>query len=214
MIDNPKNRAPILDPTKFPKNIWEMHPDETSTAFNYFATYRDMGVGSERSLRKCAELLGLNKNALTYYSGAQDWFRRAKSYDAYVDVEVGKEKIKALKAMTKTHMSNMRTLSTALMLPFNEMLARKGKPTGDFTQVELENLYELMVKGAPSLIKIVDTERKINDQPNEIIKNQHELAPEIRTALPKLTDNLKKKIAEEYAELGKNNDESSDDSDN
>ncbi|MCA9386044.1 hypothetical protein KC717_05340 [Candidatus Dojkabacteria bacterium] len=200
------NRHLPLDPEKYPKNIWEKHPDENSRGFTFFTTYRDMGY--KRSHEQVAKIHGISGMGVAYYSKPCEWVKRAEAYDAYIDVELQKETVKTLKAMKKRHVDSTRALSTALMLPVRELLTRVNHGNVDLDNVSYSDLHEMVVKSANSMTKVIDTERKVNDQPNEIIKNQHEGIPEIRVALPKLTESLKDKITKEYAKIDESNDDS------
>jgi hypothetical protein len=198
--NDPQRRYTPLDPKKYPKKIWEKHPDETSTGFKYFKAYRDMGeFGERRSLEKTAKMFGVGASNLTYYSAPCNWIKRCEAYDAYLDVELGKEKMKALKAMTKRQVNNLRAANTALMLPINELLVRFRNNPQLLRDLGLGDLLEFTNKNANVLTRMIDAERKVNDQPSEIVKNEFgEGAPQIIVARPTLTPKLQERISNRY----------------
>lgn len=202
-VDSPQSRFEPLDPKKYSKKIWEKHPEETSTGFNYFKTYRDMGeFGEKRSLEKVAAIHGVTRAAVSYYSAPCNWVKRCEAFDAYLDIELGKEKMKALKAMTKRQVNNLRAANTALMLPINELLVRFRNNPQLLRDLGLGDLLEFTNKNANVLTRMIDTERKVNDQPNEIVKNEYgDGAPKVVVAMPALTPKLEERINKKYEQL-------------
>lgn len=191
------------------EKIWEKHPNEPHKGYTYFVTYRDMGVS--RTLEKTGAIYGLSLQGMEYYSKSNHWVKRAKAYDAYLLNELEKEKVKALKAMTRNHISSMRAATTALMIPIKELLKRYNNGTIDFDKLTEYQLFDIVNRNAGTLTKVVDTERVVNEQPNTIIKNEFgESAPEIILALPQLTDRLKERIDKKYEELEDSENETSD----
>lgn len=200
MVDSPQHRYEPLDPKKFKNKIWEAHPDETSRAYAYFCTYRDMGI--TRSLNKTAEIHGMDRSAIFYYSSPCNWVKRAKAYDVWLEVQLSEERLKALKEMTKRHINSLKASETALTISIRELLGRVNKGTAKLDKISTLALMQLVNSNANTIAKVVETERKVNELPSEIIKNEYgEGTPEIVVAMPLLTDKLKKKITEAYKDI-------------
>ncbi|MFA7327122.1 MAG: hypothetical protein WC121_10690 [Candidatus Kapaibacterium sp.] len=186
-----RHRHIELDFDRFPNDrIWEMHPDESAKAFNYFVAYRDMGAG-HRSLMNVATLFGVSEQAIAYYSSPCHWVKRVDAYEKHIDIELSKETIKNLKAMRKRHINNIRATETALMLPIKEVLTRVNDGRLKLEELDLSDLLFIVNKNASVLSKVVDTERKVNDQPNEIIQTHHEGAPQIVVIKPESNDRIR-----------------------
>lgn len=64
-------------------DFWERLPDETNKAYAAFCCYRDMG--SERGIRKVAQVIGKSYTYLEEWSKKYDWVNRVTAYDDYLD---------------------------------------------------------------------------------------------------------------------------------
>lgn len=67
---------------------WDRREDESSRAFDCFATYRDLGAG--RSLAKTAEIVygsGAKRGQLEKWSSHHAWVERARAWDEQRDLE-------------------------------------------------------------------------------------------------------------------------------
>lgn len=62
---------------------WERLDDESTVAFEAFATYRDLGVN--RSTAAVGRAVGKNKKLMDRWSSAHSWVSRAAAYDAELD---------------------------------------------------------------------------------------------------------------------------------
>ncbi len=113
------------------RELWEQQPGETSTLFAHFVYYRDMRYPKttkqvkdadgnvkktttetvmdgtipyvNRSLRKTAEALGMNKRTIANQSTKWDWVRRCEAYDAYVDRMNREANEAAIRKMKQEH---------------------------------------------------------------------------------------------------------------
>jgi hypothetical protein len=65
--------------------MYERLPNESTSAFEAFRAYRDMGSG--RSTAKVARQLGKSKTLMDRWSSRWSWSARAAAYDAYLDGE-------------------------------------------------------------------------------------------------------------------------------
>lgn len=169
-----RSRHPDLDMSKFPNNkIWEMHPDEPSKAFDYFKYYRDLGV--TRGIVRVAEHFGLSHQAIAYYSSPCEWVKRVRAYESYLDAEISKAKLQAIKELTKKQIHNLGLATTALMIPIKKLLKQSHNGTLDLKMDKLEGLelLEVVNKYITTLAKVTGVERMVHEQPNEIIKNEY-----------------------------------------
>lgn len=81
------------------QNPWDQQPNESSSAFERFALYRDMGAA--RSLRKLASDLELNLSTLAEVSTKNSWQERVNSFDAYIDKASQHNQVVQVKAMKR-----------------------------------------------------------------------------------------------------------------
>jgi hypothetical protein len=88
------------------------------------------------------------------------------------------------------------------MLPINELLVRFRNNPQLLRDLGLGDLLEFTNKNANVLTRMIDTERKVNDQPSEIVKNEFgEGAPKVIVAMPDLTPKLEERIRKRNEEL-------------
>lgn len=113
------------------RELWEQQPGESSTIFAHFVVYRDMRYPKidkqvkdadgnvkktitetvmdgtvpyvKRSIRKTAEVLGMNKRTIANQSTKWDWVRRCEAYDAYVDRMNREANEAAIRKMKQDH---------------------------------------------------------------------------------------------------------------
>lgn len=100
---------------------WERREGETSKAFAAFCVYRDMGP--ERSIDKVSAKYQKSVALLNRWCQANDWPRRATSYDDHMDAvrRSGREKAEKSAAMKK-HLENSRRIANALLIYGEEAL--------------------------------------------------------------------------------------------
>lgn len=79
------------------KQPWEQLPEESSRAFASFIAYRDMGL--RRSYHALAQQINKNPSSVAELSKRHDWLERARAWDAFVDREIQKEQIEAVRIM-------------------------------------------------------------------------------------------------------------------
>lgn len=191
MRETNRHRHLNLDFELFPKGrIWEMHPEESARGFSYFKVYRDMGT-RDRSLVNVAAHFGVSEQAIAYYSSACHWVKRVDAYEAYLDREVNKAKLEAVKALSRRQIQNLSVATTALMIPINKMLRQNQNGILDQKMDKLEGLelLEVVNKYIATLSKVVGVERVVYEQPTEIIDNQYSkgaqqiivLGPDVKT---------------------------------
>lgn len=192
MRETNRHRHLELDMDRFPNDrIWEMHPDESAKAFNYFVAYRDMGTGN-RSLVKVAERFGTSEQAIAYYSSPCHWVKRVDAYERYLDIELSKETMKNIKAMRKRHINSLRAAETALTVPIKELLTRVNNGTANIENVSTAALMDLVYKSASTITKVVSSERNVNEQPTEIIQNEYgKGAPQVIVIKPEPSERIK-----------------------
>lgn len=80
---------------------WERQDGETSTQFEAFVIYRDMGA--DRSLTKVAEKLQKSTTLMGRWSGKNNWVERAASWDDEQDRVARQEQINDIRKMRKRH---------------------------------------------------------------------------------------------------------------
>lgn len=98
---------------------WDLREDlgETENAYHYFCIYRDMdlplGLGAKRSIRKAAEIAGVN--SLSGYSSKYKWRERVKAYDLHREKQRREKHEKDLDEMYEKHAVLGRSLLTKAM---------------------------------------------------------------------------------------------------
>ena len=113
------------------RELWEQQPGESGTLFAHFVFYRDMRYPKvtrqvkdedgkikktvtetimdgtvpyvKRSIRKTAEILGMNKRTIANQSAKWDWVRRCEAYDAHVDRMNREANEAAIRKMKQDH---------------------------------------------------------------------------------------------------------------
>ena len=113
------------------RELWEQQPGESGTLFAHFVFYRDMRYPKvtrqvkdedgkikktttetvmdgtvpyvKRSIRKTAEILGMNKRTIANQSTKWDWVRRCEAYDAHVDRMNREANEAAIRKMKQDH---------------------------------------------------------------------------------------------------------------
>lgn len=99
---------------------WERQKNESTQAFQAFATYRDMGT--ERSVRAVARQLNKSCTLIGSWSSRWNWVERVHAYDDYIDAEARKASIKKYRDM------NARHISIALQLQQKALMAMQKMP--------------------------------------------------------------------------------------
>lgn len=122
-------------------NSWDRQQDESSTAFMWFARYRDMGP--ERSLAKLGQTYGKTgayTSQLETWSVANNWVKRAAAWDSHVDCIVQERNIEQIVAMRERHVK----VAVALQ---NKVLQRLQTMNPDeLTPSNLIRWFEIAVK--------------------------------------------------------------------
>ena len=100
------------------RELWERQPGETANTFGYFVIYRDMrypkatdGTAvtdgtvpyTKRSLRKVAEITGVDLRQIMRHNEKGSWQKRVEAYDAHVDRTVREANEAAIRKMTQEH---------------------------------------------------------------------------------------------------------------
>jgi len=132
-------------------------PKETSTSFEAFVVYRDMGV--ERSLQKVAQRLGKSKALMDRWSSRHRWVKRSSAWDAHVDLRTRNAELKALEDMRQRHTKASLGLQTVaiseLMKLQGQSKTRKGsviKPRDLIRMLKEGALLERLTRGEPGEI--------------------------------------------------------------
>jgi hypothetical protein len=87
--------------SKLKLQVWDRQPTETSKAWAAFLIFRD-SPPNERTLQKTAEKLSKNLTTIKNWSAANNWFERAREFDAWLDREATQSKhLEAQRAKTE-----------------------------------------------------------------------------------------------------------------
>lgn len=146
------------------KHPWEQLPQETSRAFESFIAYRDMGL--RRSCHALALQLNKNPSSIAELSKRHNWLERARAWDAFVDREIQKEQIEAVRIMKQRQIALALKAQEAAENGLKKFIAQfePGKD-GDLSP------YAIRPDG---LSKLLDTgcrlERLNRDEPEQSIE--------------------------------------------
>lgn len=150
------------------RELWEQQPGESSTLFAHFVVYRDMRYPKvdkpvkdadgnikkavtetimdgtvpyvKRSIRKTAEILGMNKRTIANQSTKWDWVRRCEAYDAHVDRVNREANEAAIRKMKQDH----ALLAQQMIRKATRRLLTM--PDDEITAAELARMVDVGVK--------------------------------------------------------------------
>ena len=150
------------------RELWEQQPGESSTLFAHFVVYRDMRYPKvdkpvkdadgnikktvtetimdgtvpyvKRSIRKTAEILGMNKRTIANQSTKWDWVRRCEAYDAHVDRVNREANEAAIRKMKQDH----ALLAQQMLRKATRRLLTM--PEEEITAAELARIVDVGVK--------------------------------------------------------------------
>lgn len=150
------------------RELWEQQPGESSTLFAHFVVYRDMRYPKvdkqvkdadgnvkktvtetimdgtvpyvKRSIRKTAEILGMNKRTIANQSTKRDWVRRCEAYDAHVDRMNREANEAAIRKMKQDH----ALLAQQMIRKATRRLLTM--PDDEITAAELARMVDVGVK--------------------------------------------------------------------
>ena len=150
------------------RELWEQQPGESSTLFAHFVVYRDMRYPKvdkpvkdadgnikktvtetimdgtvpyvKRSIRKTAEILGMNKRTIANQSTKWDWVRRCEAYDAHVDRVNREANEAAIRKMKQDHALLAQQMIRKAMRRLLTM------PDDEITAAELARMVDVGVK--------------------------------------------------------------------
>ena len=150
------------------RELWEQQPGESSTLFAHFVVYRDMRYPKvdkqvkdadgnikktvtetimdgtvpyvKRSIRKTAEIRGMNKRTIANQSTKWDWVRRCEAYDAHVDRVNREANEAAIRKMKQDH----ALLAQQMIRKATRRLLTM--PDDEITAAELARMVDVGVK--------------------------------------------------------------------
>ena len=151
--------------------VWEKKLDETTKAYKWFCSYRDLGP--ERSLVKVAQNAGKGKNykvQLERWSLKYDWVSRCEAYDTYLEGEKRASQEDAILEASRRHIivaeklmekatARLKTLDPESMTPrevalFIDLAVRiKRDALGIANTIEVKSEVVVENKVAEELIK-------------------------------------------------------------
>lgn len=123
------------------EHIWEKLPDESPLAFKWFCVYRDMGP--ERSQMKVIKKMGKvrgYRNQLDEWSVDHRWVERVSAYDKHMDSLALKEREKEIKAMSKRHAQQAKSMQSKIIQRLKTI-----KPA-DLSPLQLAKWLEIATK--------------------------------------------------------------------
>lgn len=165
-------------PVEYEENAaWERQPNDTDKSFAAFIAYRD--IGSDRSMKKAAEAIGVSVMQVREWSSRDGWRWRAGAYDAYIDRMRVRQRVAEVRDMERRHAQVAAAGLAGLMTPF-VALGRPRQLGGGLTiprMDELEalptsDLVRLAARAAYALTRMVGVERLARGEPTEIVQGQ------------------------------------------
>lgn len=128
-------------------NPWDIQPGESATAYEAFATYRDMGA--DRSVAKAGQKLGKATRTLEAWTTRWRWVERAGAFDKHVAVIAAAQSVEDHVAIKARHAAAGIALQE-WGLAVIEATAGDAKPTD----------------GIAAVVRGVAVERKARDIPD------------------------------------------------
>jgi hypothetical protein len=104
----------IVDQSADESLPWEPMSEETSSAFEAFATYRDL-PGTQRSLSRVARDLDLPYATVSTFAKRFDWANRARAWDLELDRAKREKQRDELVKMTERHVAMSMSFQQKLM---------------------------------------------------------------------------------------------------
>jgi len=85
---------------------WERREEETTVAFEAFATYRDMGL--KRSCDRVAKQLGKSNTLIERWCTRHEWVDRSAAWDARLDEQARESVVDQVREMAERHIKLAR----------------------------------------------------------------------------------------------------------
>lgn len=164
---------------------WEQMPDETESAFELFAMYRDLGRGRtyfaaynlwlEKRGKKKVTRTNAVSSLYGVYSRKYNWDERCLAYDRFIDRHVVEQRIADVRSMTKRH--------AQLAMNMQGLVAKRMQD-----MIEKDAWSELGVKDIPRWLEIaVKIERLSRGEATEQVASSS-ATPVSQLDLSKLSD--------------------------
>lgn len=154
---------------------WEKQPKEPPIAWEYFKSYRDMGIF--RSHRNVARLfhgeerVEKARSNIGNFASIWRWADRIDAYQRHLDRVQMEETEKAVKEMASRHADYAKNTIYAAYFPIIELLKKIQRgDTKDITDMTSKELLALTFKSAQVLVSVADLERKTRGEPTDIRK--------------------------------------------
>jgi len=145
-------------------------PGEHVKAFAAFCIYRDMGV--DRSISKVAKIIKKSLSMANWYSKNWRWKERVIAYQEEMDRQKRIAYQKEIEEMGRRHARQSLIYQRVISIPAEALVAKMKDPIEmeKFKNIDIEKLYEKVIRGAYAFKDMVDIERKSRGEPGEIIK--------------------------------------------
>ncbi|MCO5252555.1 MAG: hypothetical protein M9949_14200 [Candidatus Kapabacteria bacterium] len=154
---------------------WEKQPKESTIAWEYFKSYRDMGIfRSHRNVAKIfntPERVDIARRNIGNIAAIWRWTERIDAYQRHLDKIQMEETEKAVKEMASRHADYAKNTIYAAYFPIIELLKKIQRgDTKDITDMSSKELLALTFKSAQVLVSVADLERKTRGEPTDIRK--------------------------------------------
>jgi len=156
--------APSILDKKIQEFVWEKYPEESSTAFEAFQAYRDMGV--DRSISAVVKILKKNYSGIYKFFKQWDWVNRADQWDRYLDQKKQEQSEDQIAAMKFRQIEAAKKFWSLVDLELAKFLKSS------------ETNKELMYLTPDQMCRLADFASKLErlnlDEPSEIISVQEQ----------------------------------------
>jgi len=150
--------------------IWERQLKETSSQYELFNKYRELGIG--RSIPKVYQECTKSEGYLKRLSSKYNWVNRVQAFDDYIEARVRDSNEKAIVEMRSRHAKQSQELQDALALPL-QVLNKKLENDPDLNELDklkINELIGLLTQSAKCLKQLTEIEREARGVPSSSSK--------------------------------------------
>lgn len=160
-----KGRAKPLEPAE----VWERQLDESDTAWEAFAIYRDQlrQPGDSRSLRKLAKTLHKSETLMGRWSRVHTWVERVTAWDNELDRKRRAGALALAEVEGEAMVTQARQLRQSVMLIAGAFLSKLKANPSALSTLPIADLADLMIKAGKFFPELVKVERLLRGESTE-----------------------------------------------
>lgn len=157
----------------FTENSWDRQDDETIEDFQKYSYFR-MLPDDQRTLNAVATQFNTDRNSIASLATRRNWRKRNEDWIVYQDKLKQKVFATEMADMIRRHCKHSIAIETALLQPVKDFIS-KMQQGANFADMEMSELFKIVVQSADKYVKIVDVERKSRGLATEIAEKSVDL---------------------------------------